>query len=196
MKPIIFNTEMVRAILDGRKTAMRRVIKPQPIMYGFAETHFGWHGIKQPYHPGDIMYVQETWQYLYIPDRVYIYEADADGRNKLASAWKGDWKPSTHMPKEAARVFLRVTDIYVERLQDIAETDAIKEGFEQIVCNHPNGLPCTDCLNTGYLEPAMASFYTMWEDDINEADRKFYGLDANPWIWVIEFEQISKEDAK
>lgn len=103
MKPIIFNTEMVRAILDGRKTAMRRVIKPQPIMYGFAETHFGWHGIKQPYHPGDIMYVQETWQYLYIPDRVYIYEADADGRNKLASAWKGDWKPSTHMPKEAAR---------------------------------------------------------------------------------------------
>lgn len=210
MKPIIFNTEMVRAILDVRKTAMRQVIKPQPkgahmvldydkqgchmLCGGIATTGVlcDWEKyISFPYSMGDILYVQE--EYFDYKGHLH-YKADGKhiGLEKNGIYFK--WDSPVSMPKEAARIFLRVTDMYIERLQDIAETDAIKEGFEPIVCNHPNGLPCTDCLNTGYLEPAMASFYTMWEDDINEADRKIYGWDANPWVWVIEFEIISKED--
>lgn len=220
MKPILFDTEMVRAILDGRKTTMRKVIKPQldglhtvihydydenycSVMCGGANTinsamvlHDREERIEMPYAIGDILYVKEMWQHLYMSERVYIYAADADGREKFASNWKGDWKPAIHMPKKAARVFLRVTDMWIERLQDITETDARKEGFEPVICDHPNGLPCTDCLNTGYLEPAMLVFIEEWDMSIPDNEKEIYGYNANPWIWVIKFEIVDKEDAK
>lgn len=212
MKPIIFNTEMVRAILDGRKTTMRLVIKPQPTMYGFTETHFDWHNIKQLYHPGDILYVQETWcNYGELDDNdqvidgteQYYYRADGENPTPFNYIIENDkrrdypiWHPSIHMPKEAARLFLRVKDVRIERLQDATETDAIKEGFEPVICDHPNGLPCTDCLNTGYLEPAMLVFIEEWDMSIPDNEKEIYGYNANPWIWVIKFEIVDKEDAK
>lgn len=97
------------------------------------------------------------------------------------------------MPKEAARLFLRVTDVRVERLQNMTEEDAFAEGFEPVMCDHPDGWPCTDCLNTGVLEPAMLGFVETWNETIKKSDLPLYGWDANPWIWVIEFERISKE---
>lgn len=85
-----------------------------------------------------------------------------------------------------------MTDVRVERLQDMTEADAFAEGFEAIVCNHPCGIPCTDCMNTGYLEPAMVGFVDTWNSTIKPADRDLYGWEANPWVWVIEFERCEK----
>lgn len=209
MKPILFNTDMVRAILEGRKTVTRRVVKPQPMAVYFDRKVYDDDGlyvivgnkngrleqIELPYYPGDILYVRETWQYIETVSadiRIagqYIYKADWNGEKPLA------WRPSIQMPREAARIFLRVTDVRVERLQNMTEADAFAEGFEAIVCNHPCGIPCTDCMNTGYLEPAMVGFVDMWNSTIKPADRALYGWDANPWVWVIEFERITREEA-
>ena len=209
MKPILFNTNMVRAILDERKMVTRRPVKPQPQkvyydgqihdddgLYVIIENQSG--GLEQrvlPYHPGDILYVREAWQYMgavsadsRIADR-YIYKADWSGEKPIA------WRPSIHMPREAARLFLRVTDVRVERLQDMTEADAVAEGFEAIKCDHPGGYPCTDCMNTGYLEPAMLGFVETWNSTIKPTDCALYGWDTNPWVWVIEFEKIRKEEA-
>lgn len=154
IKPILFNTEMVQAILDGRKGCTRRVVKPQPkarLCYTYAGSHKGCIGkwtypnrgahefwgeeyklpenIKDeelskrwnpPYHTDDILYVRETWSEGY-EDGTYIYRAD----DKLADlptfkeSSKLIYRPSIHMPKGAARIWLRATDVRVERLQDI-----------------------------------------------------------------------------
>lgn len=197
MKPILFNTDMVRAILEDRKTETRRVVKPQPNMFTIRS------GIKMPYRPGDILYVRETWT---IWNGNYEYKADVDdGYGPFCSSCIKDictggcngvlkWRPSIHMPREAARIFLRVRDVRLERLQDITEAEAVKEGFEAILCDHTCGYPCTDCMNTGYLEPAMLGFVETWNNTIKPADRALYGWDANPYVWVIEFERISKEE--
>lgn len=136
----------------------------------------------------------------------YEYKADVDdGYGPFCSSCTLDictgdcnralkWHPSIHMPREAARLFLRVTDVRVERLQDITEEQAVKEGFEAIPCNHPGGYPCTDCMNTGYLEPAMLGFVETWDSAIKKADRALYGWESNPWVWVIGFEKISKKE--
>ena len=147
IKPILFspNTEMVRAILNGRKTVMRLPIKPQPP----ANTHlqytagrFLWafwedgdkHWTEAPYQPGDILYVRETWDTepvapdgCFQPGGVWYYKADGDLRPE---AWRGNWRPPIHMPREAARIFLRVTRARVERLQDITEEQVRAEGVE------------------------------------------------------------------
>lgn len=217
MKPILFNTDMVRAILAGRKTVTRRVVKLANSCWNldgleldvamakvrkdgteylvdmtglwavFEDTDglIEYPMIKAPYRPGDILYVRETWTSLV---GAYIYKADQKpGMNN-----PGKWNPSIHMPREAARIFLRVTDVRVERLQDITEAGAVKEGFEAILCNHPGGYPCTDCMNTGYLEPAMLGFVDTWNSTIKPTDRALYGWDANPWVWVIQFERCER----
>lgn len=139
-KPILFNTDMVRAILDGRKTVTRRVI-PEHIIdkyYDYDE----WCNCVMPsdihcvrayekqffidytrYQKGDILYVRETWKPA---KNGYFYKADWE-KESIADITK--WRPSIHMPKEAARIFLKVTDVRVERLQDITEEQAVKEGF-------------------------------------------------------------------
>lgn len=146
VKQILFNTEMVRAILDGRKTCTRRVIKPQPYgkctyplgfvtdstekkevgCFGFGVDECGGsiQYAKPSYQPGDILYVRETWKNA--PNGYYYYEDWQ--RNDIADVTK--WKPSIHMPKEAARIWLEVTNVRVERLQDITIENALKEGVD------------------------------------------------------------------
>lgn len=123
-RPILFNTEMVKAILSGKKTVTRRIIKPQPKGTPYPMTmssswphYFGQTGydalLRPPYWTGDILWVRETW--TTVPDGAYVYRPSVE----CPDAWKGTWKPSIHMPKDAARLFLRVTGVWAERLQDI-----------------------------------------------------------------------------
>lgn len=214
MKPILFNTEMTRAILDGRKTVTRRLMKPQP----YSEKSDGplfWHwkdcqwadggrgfpksGIKvhAPCKPGDILYVRETWNTtddcgLFPPwpstGIHYMYLADAP---ESQAAKDAKWRPSIHMPKEAARIFLRVTDVRVERLQSIDEDGAIEEGCVPVACPACFGFGgrCTDCNGTGAIEPALLDFVDIWNSTIKKKDLPLYGWESNPWVWVIEFER-------
>jgi len=200
MKPILFSTEMVRAILDGRKTMTRRVIKPQPpeaayIHNGYRD--FSWsmwpggdkHVLKPPYHCGDDLYVRETWAYHDGAVGGVIYKARCP--NGLAERKK--WNPSIHMPKEAARIFLRVTDVHIERLQYITEKQAKEEG----ACKaYPYTDPTTG--KTEYMQDEHATYYggfsSVWNATIKPADRDRFGWDANPWVWVIEFKTIDKEE--
>ena len=197
LKPIIFNTETVRAILDGRKTVTRRVIKPQPlgriayIMAGYKHGLWGYPGSDTykywgdewkkpeglsseesnrhwapPCHTDDILYVRETWgDYRECTEDgggVYVlYRADYPDGAKQVTHPDGivyelpKWHPSIHMPKGAARIFLRVTDVRVERLLNMTDEDARQEGCQGIPCDCKNAyiaggsLVCTDCLNTG-----------------------------------------------
>ena len=104
------------------------------------------------------------------------------------------WKPSIHMPKEAARIWLKVKDVRVERLKDMTDKDALKEGAQGVKCDHA-GLGvygCTDCMNTGWLEPPILEFMGIWNSTIKKSDLDRFGWDANPWVWVIEFEMCEK----
>ena len=181
MKPILFNTEMVRAIRDGRKTVTRRVVKEPwfisdevasrlsglAMHRGYAHTD-GMPCPDRPYRPGDILYVRETWCRQPSEEYPFVYRASVE----TPDAWKGQWRPSIHMPKEAARLFLRVKAVRVQRLHDMTTNSAMDEGF-------------TD----------WNDFARCWDSTIKPADRALYGWAADPWVWVIEFERISKEEA-
>lgn len=203
MKPILFNTEMVRAILEGRKTVTRRAVKPQPPATSvvrkrscawewsfWADCDMG-HLMSPPCQPGDILWVRETWckahgHYLY---RAFPGIGMEPERQDAAMREMGlKWHPSIHMPKEAARLFLRVTDVRVERLQDIDDDGAKAEG-----ANYQDGK------NVGWEEKmrrtAIDRFAEIWDNTIKLADLTLYGWEANPWVWVIEFERISKDEA-
>lgn len=195
IEPILFNTDMVRAILENRKTVTRRVVKPQPgndrLEYCFAggsKADIGkWHGEGRkwnpPCHAEDILYVRETWAPLY-PDETsaevvaYLYKADRERfgeehRKKYDAQylngedyqWEGRWHPSIHMPREAARLFLRVTDVRVERLQDITDDEILAEG---IVSKRPDWL--------------RIDFVDEWNANIKVANLALYGWNANPWV--------------
>lgn len=197
--PILFNTEMVRAILDGRKVCTRRIVKgyiPKDAQFGYTaftpdgaiscrglfETTgrpgYGEKFFKLPYQPGDILYVRETWKKA--PNGYYYYESWQ--RNDIADVTK--WKPSIHMPKEAARIWLKVTDVRVERLQEITDKDAEQEGaqpdypFDYAVDKWPN----------------LEHFKEIWNSSIKKSDLDRYGWDANPWVWVVEFERCEKPE--
>lgn len=187
IKPILFNTEMVRAILDGRKSCTRRIVKPQPT------ARYGAQCIKPPYQPGDILYVRETWAPIY-PDKEsnevcgYIYKEDSlkeydkrypDGEDYQ---WGGKWHPSIHMPKEAARIWLKVKDVRVERLQEITSEQISREGVEVEYPHVLNG------------EEKRYAFSALWNSTIKKSDIDRYGWDANPWVWVIEFERCEKPE--
>lgn len=194
--PILFNTEMVRAILDGRKDATRRIVKdfiPDDAVWGYtAFTHKGYIScrgtfadgdgekfFKLPCEPGDILYVRETWKKA--PNGYYYYEDWQ--RNDIADVTK--WKPSIHMPKEAARIWLKVTDVRVERLQEISAESALAEGADKYI--HTNG---------GLDENmTITSFIGIWNSTIKKADLDRYGWEANPYVWTIEFERCEKPEA-
>lgn len=223
--PILFNTDMVRAILDGRKTATRRLIKPQPkfrLCYTFAGCNHGtwsypsdtvyeywgeeyrlpdcitdedkkmvW---KPPYNADDILYVRETW---YRGLNRILYKANYSENEKFYTNGKEiqiKWHPSIHMPKEAARIWLKVKDVRVERIKDMTDKDALNEGAQGVKCDHAGLGPygCTDCMNTGWLEPPILEFIGIWDSTIKKSDLNRYGWDANPWVWVIEFERCEK----
>ncbi|MBQ6756798.1 MAG: hypothetical protein IJP43_07675 [Oscillospiraceae bacterium] len=212
-KPILFNTEMVRALLEGRKTETRRLVKPAHLKVLESQYHIVHPEVQEkalieklcrpPYQPGDILYVRETWQYggpLDSNDQVvepyqYYYAADGDPFDR----WLNDdgtyhdgmkWRPSIHMPKEAARIFLRVTDVRVERLQEIDEAGAVSEGCEkgsQPVGGGPFGIEDDPGEWT-----AREHFVELWDSTIKPIDLDRYGWAANPWVWVIEFERCEK----
>lgn len=195
MKPILFNTEMVRAILNGRKTVTRRVIKQSTnkTFDPFWECYTNDNGkvvlLKAPYSPGDILYVREKFAcdgfngYEF----TYVYWTDVDdcGRVVWGDDEKGEWapssdyrwRPSIHMPKEAARLFLRVTDVRVERLQQIMDDPP---GLNNQIVREGCKYGC--------------DFIALWDSTIKPADREVYGWDANPWVWVIEFERCEKPE--
>lgn len=230
-KPILFNTDMVKAIMDGRKTVTRRVIKlkydnthhkMRTDKYGTRlieiqndvegetsgknEDGTTWHKLlgyiepKPPYKKGDYLYVRETWAPLHSnegSDKVcgYMYKADSQ-----EDYWYGRWKPSIHMPKEAARIFLQVTSVRVERLRDITDEQAMKEGFEGVPCSCVNGeyifgrYSCTDCMGTGWIEPPQVGFMEVWNSTVSKKDIDKYGWDANPQVRAIEFERVMPDD--
>lgn len=201
VKPILFNTEMVRAILDGRKKLTRRIVKiPNYInqqddgLYTlFAEgtcyenQHFEEivQYLKKPYQPGDILYVRETWGHPISlnSDKQYVFRADKIAEN----GFKNDshiWYPSIHMPKEAARIWLNVTNVMVERLQEITAESALAEGADKYI--HQNGK-----FNENAI---LTSFIGIWNSTIKKSDLDRFGWNANPWVWVIEFERCEKPE--
>jgi hypothetical protein len=230
IKPILFNTEMVRAILDGRKTCTRRLVRflsgENPQWTGYIRDGLMLYNGKNepcvrkaPYQPGDVLYIRETWteeceKYYYRAD----YDSDyldpcetlsggypASCRNHpgcdgcMATSTRIHWRPSIHMPKEAARIWLKVTDVKVERLQEMKPVDVIKEGA------YPD---CWDCLNTyeesgsqccygteeqcSQCDGVMMEWEKLWNSTIKKSDLDCYGWNANPWVWVIEFERCKK----
>ena len=193
IKPILFNTEMVRAILDGRKDATRRIVKgfiPDDAVWGYTaftpkgyiscrgtfEDGYGEKFFKLPCESGDILYVRETWKKA--PNGYYYYEDWQ--RNDIADVTK--WKPSIHMPKEAARIWLKVTNVRVERLQDITSEQICKEGVEVEEPYVLNG------------EEKRYAFSILWNSTVKKSDLDRYGWDANPWVWVIEFGRCEKPE--
>lgn len=209
-KPILFNTDMVRALLEGRKTCTRRVIKDVSELefIGISSTDgdifdhaaFG-HGnfndivnakivksIKAPYLPGDILWVRETWTKLcevdangftqWDKEKIY-YAADGEPDVELVDEdgfLKEDqcikWKPSIHMPKALARIFLEVTSVRAERLKDITTKECFNEGIKYDYNSKDN---------------EFVFFSELWNSTIKRCERHKYGWNANPWVWVIEF---------
>ena len=221
-KPILFNTQMVRALLEGRKTVTRRVVKPQPNGNGMVKMPDDscWPGywaevgsprvIKPPYKSGDVLWVRETFRVDYLSNIVgsgrVRYKADgsyadihfsADRYDMMRRAQrKPGWRPNENMPREVARIFLRVTDIRAERLREITKIEAQQEGQQEctggiMACGGPDS--CLDC--EASYQNALRWFSSVWDSTIKSADRTTCGWDANPWVWVIEFEKISKEEA-
>lgn len=203
-KPILFNTEMVEALLEGRKTVTRRVVKPQPVscimtMAGLLRDDpsgvaTGGMVVKPPCQVGDYLYVRETWTKQ---DDIYKFLAD-----NLCFKGIHKFSPSIHMPKEAARIFLRVTDVRVERLREIdhaikiaAEGADIGEHCCQCIDNYVHPC-CTDEGEGGRNECNMlndirCNFVYLWDSTIKKQDFARYGWAANPWVWVIEFERVN-----
>ena len=195
IKPILFNTEMVRAILDGRKTCTRRICKdaneytvPDMDFYNADRRTYAVHNFVDKEHTeqlstaertcpictGDILYVRETWKEA--PKGYYYYEDWQ--KDDIADVTK--WNPSIHMPKEAARIWLKGTDVRVERLQEITEVQAKAEG-----CN--SGLLIGACTARGQFED-------LWNSTIKKPDLNRYGWSANPYVWIIEFERCEKPE--
>lgn len=212
-RPILFSAEMVRAILDGRKTQTRRVIKPQPWVDNMGnacwkDRNFGQSANHVPHikalaspipcsdtkrvlcpygSPGDLLWVRETWRVHKSYDelnaaRVYqamggdvAYCVDYFATNRSEDFW-GRGRPSIHMPRWASRITLRITDVRVERLQDISEDDARAEG-----CKPVGWIDETDVGMSSYRE----GFSRLW-NHINGPG----AWDANPWVWALSFEMV------
>lgn len=228
IKPILFNGEMVRAILDGRKTCTRRSVKdniPNDAIWGYTgftpkgyiscrgvyADRYGEGFYKLPYQPGDILYVRETWckygkldcfdqviegteKYYYLADganptpyNCFLVQRNGYDEYKDTPVWH----PSIYMPKEAARIWLKVTDVRVERLQEITDEQAKREGIQYDEC--PTGFTWkqeTDMHNC-YTTP-IGAMQALWNSTIKKSDLDSYGWAANPWVWVIQFERCEK----
>lgn len=230
-KPILFNTEMVMAILDERKTATRRPIK-QPYFVDGDEEDPGTLQVlrtapkgswlyrqigsmlypEKPYQVGTFLYVRETWAFMEcischgsyrrpenappchdtqaveyddgdsISDGCFIYRAGCRTPERII------WRPSIHMPKAAARIFLKVTDIRVERLQEITEEQAKLEG----AIDNRGHIHSSDN-EYNKIHSAREHFSIIWNSTIPKAEQNSYSWEANPWVWVIEFERVIPE---
>lgn len=217
--PILFNTEMVRAILDGRKDATRRIVKgfiPDDAVWGYTAftpkgyiscrgtfaDGYGEKFFKLPCEPSDILYVRETvWQKI-------GYYLDIDGETKPSwynefkyvasdekpeTGWNYSWakRPSIHMPKEAARIWLKVTDVRVERLQECGKGWCLDIEKEGIVTPQDPILYTSD---DAFHNALRMEFQRIWNSTIKKSDLDRYGWDANPYVWVVEFERCEKPE--
>ena len=217
-KPILFSTPMVQAIMEGRKMMIRRVIIPPSWSTGthddFELDHYGdieaiceatgcFAIIKPKYQPGDILWVRETWNGIRLGlGTEYWYKAD-EPNDADDGVLREKWRPSIHMPKEACRLFLRVTDVRAERLQEITAGDCIKEGIDwQDVTpcvgafdNHRPDIDYDDVVGQAQeaqeREMIRDSFGKLW-DHLNA--KRGYGWDKNPWVWIYMFERIDKPE--
>lgn len=206
-KPILFNTDMVRAILDGRKTVTRRVIKPQPtqqILYCYAgsqskcvgrwsDKNDNWW--TPPCHTYDILYVREKTYGapggIDNQDLCYATHCPCGLPDDVHKLQKG-WRPSIHMPKSAARIFLRVTDVRVERLQEITEEGTISEGVASFWAEPHKDVPPFMGDREELCHTRRDAFNSLWDSTVKKQDLPLYGWDANPWVWVIEFERVDR----
>lgn len=250
MKPILFSTEMIRAILENRKKQTRRIIKPQPnkndswscndekyyFSYPDGLEHYS---IRSRYGIGDELWVRETWRigawrdggrmaidyaaspvtrtpWVTIPEDI-----DPDGE-KFNYYWRGicdelqnkkiypevtgeyhwesgkaplSWRPSIFMPRWAARIFLQVTDVRVERLQDISNANAKSEGADfwfsahDGIKEHDYGTEYSGEYCPEEKRNYIKGFQILW-DKLNA--KRGYGWESNPWVFVIEFERIER----
>ncbi|NBJ93219.1 hypothetical protein [Parablautia muri] len=221
--PILFNTDMVRAILDGRKTVTRRVIKhpPHPDMpdshnycrmplwmrigkneCGFRTLHYMDVVEQSPFKPtryfeslapfdkGDILYVRETWAEW---TGGYLYKAWQEPLVQPGKSAVMRWHPSIHMPKEAARIWLKVMDVRAEQLQEITNEQILKEGIKKEAVEHYMAqFPETteQWVHAAHFLP----FSDLWNSTIRKSEFDLYSWDSNPWVWAIEFERCEKPE--
>ena len=190
---LIFKAPMVRAILEGRKTQTRRVAKEfvgrkdlDNILRRFPKQRGGQYG-----EPGDRIYVRETWQVA--RGNPGICYAATDSKTDEGNSPVTNWRPSTHMPKELARIWLEITGVRVERLQDISESDCLAEGIvpwysgDQTVYMLGPGDTSGAFGRAGSWKPKRTpkeAFRTLWESTGGD-------WDANPWVWAIDFKVLS-----
>lgn len=203
--PILFNTDMVRAILNGEKTVTRRICKdandynvPDMEFYDANKRTYAIHSYADKGHmdklsivertcpicPEDILYVRETWNWNPLheygtEENKYIYKAGYDEH-----AGEVGWRPSIHMPKEAARIWLKVTDVRVERLQDITIESIRDEGLLSLA------------VHAGDMDIATQEWSILWNSTIKKSNLDRYGWTGNPWVWVIEFERCEKPNIR
>ena len=207
IKPILFNTEMVRSILDGKKSCTRRINKdandyvvPDMEFYNPEKRTYAVHNYADKEHTdklsiaertcpicqGDILYVRESYSELSFG---YVYKADGENIDHLGNVIK--WHPSIHMPKEAARIWLKVTDVRVERFQECGKgwcLDIEKEGI--VTPQNPILYTSDDAFHNAL----RAEFQKLWNSTIKKSDIDRYGWDANPYVWVISFERCEKPE--
>ena len=193
IKPVFFNREMVKAVLDGKKTVMRVPVKCRGYKVGDPPSWAKrWSGpdhffevsrldaseedgseikeLHSPYQPEDILWVKEPWvkiagEYIYAADDFSFYPS-------------GGWKSQILMPKDAVRLFLCVKTVDVGSLKRMTEQDALKEGIEP---EYRIKIP----------DPALQRFANEWDRKFSK-DLNTYGWDADPWVWVVEFERCDK----
>lgn len=187
-RPILFSTPMVQAIMDGRKTMTRRIAKDKMLQDSkneFYDEEFLLLTMKQcPFgQVGDVLWVRETTYNEADKDEAPAYVYRASNPDWIMTSG-GKWKPSIFMPKDACRIFLKITNTRVERLMDISREDARAEGVERI-----NGAQFKNYVDGTSTYNERTSFYSLWES-INGKE----SLESNPWVWVIEFERIEKPD--
>ena len=237
-RPILFSSEMVRAILEGRKTQTRRGIKPEwSRCLDLEDEEDRQQAIDQcPYgKPGDLLWVRETWArvnsgsgpgFAYKADSHFI-QPEFDGEDFGAGPsfnyekypgdycmWYTDlvggatadegyrWTPSIHMPRWASRITLEVTDVRVEKVQDISEEDIASEGTPGMVCGRyqcsrcngqgeglsmPKG-SCEDCGGTG--DNPIGYWKILWNSINGKRDGGIYSWEANPWVWCVSFQVL------
>ncbi|MEB5922773.1 hypothetical protein [Franconibacter daqui] len=206
---MIFNAEMVKAIIDGRKTMTRRIVNPQAELtkgsgfswkghlYGSGsddrETNRNFAHIKCPFgKPGDRLWVRETWAEAGASaPNLKLYRANYPEHvpshyENVPPAEEIRWKPSIHMPRWASRITLEITGVRVERLNSISEQDALAEGIDaENLYDSQDNYDCIADHNFTGRPTAAGHFSYLWQS--------IYGVEswqANPWVWVIEFRVI------
>lgn len=199
-RPILFNSEMVRAILDGRKTMTRRVVKPQPteshglVYQGMALGKFGKISDAEIYCTfgvtGDRLWVREKFRLFNAVEECSHYESCDSMKYHNTPMYYADaidneskWKPSIHMPRSASRINLEITEVRVERLQDITVEDVVCEGISPAM-RTKFGYSCEESEENFWIKEGRDTFRMLW-DSLNL--KRGYGWDANPWVWVIGF---------